>query len=164
MNIDKVLLAAEKACARSGARLTHKRKQVLLSLLRCGRPLSAYEISDHLKDTFTHTIPPMSVYRMLDFLVHENLVHKLSSTGKYIVCSHINGGHSHPVAQFLICDICGHVHELDTNQETIAALEASATEAGYALQKPQLELHCVCQSCTTEDDVPTAPPQNHRRG
>lgn len=150
MTIDEVLLEAEKACARSGARLTDKRKQVLLSLLRCEQPLSAYEIADQLKTSFGGAIPPMSVYRMLNFLISEKLAHKLSSTGKYIACSHINCEHAHPIAQFLICDVCGNVLEVDTNEETFAALEASATEAGYALQRPQLELHCVCQACAVQ--------------
>lgn len=150
MNVDKRLIEAEKTCTQSGTRLTNKRKQVLLLLLRSEKPLSAYEISDQLKASIAVAIPPMSVYRMLDFLINENLVHKICSTGKYVACSHTGCSQPHPLAQFLICDACGSVQEVDTDKRIAASLEAGATEAGYALHRPQIELHCVCRGCAAD--------------
>ena len=54
----------------------------------------------------------MSVYRILDFLIHEELVHKLETASLYIACAHIACDHQHETPQFLICDRCFTVKEI----------------------------------------------------
>ena len=54
-----------------GGRLTPKRRQVLEILLQKPQPLSAYEIADQYQQILSETIPAMSVYRMLDFLISQ---------------------------------------------------------------------------------------------
>ena len=51
--------------------------------------MSAYELVDYCKETYGVSPPPMSVYRILDFLQQERLVHKLNLANKYIACAHI---------------------------------------------------------------------------
>jgi Fur family zinc uptake transcriptional regulator len=63
-------------------------------------PQSAYEIASDYQETFNETIPMMLAYRMLKFLVKDSLVQKLSSTNKYVVCSHIACNHRHEVPTF----------------------------------------------------------------
>jgi Fur family zinc uptake transcriptional regulator len=47
-----------------------------------------------------NSIPTMSVYRILEFLEAESLVHKPSSAKKHVACSHILGGFSQEITQF----------------------------------------------------------------
>jgi Fur family transcriptional regulator, zinc uptake regulator len=75
--IQAIIEHAARHCKDRGVRLTDKRKQVLQALISAQKPLSAYEIVELYKENFKLNIPTMSVYRILDFLQEENLVHKL---------------------------------------------------------------------------------------
>lgn len=141
---------AEKHCKASGVRLTDKRKHVLTGLLKSQKALSAYELADFCRSEFNEAIPPMSVYRILDFLENENLVHKLHLANKYVACSHISCDHTHEVPQFLICDECSNVKEIGIKKTLINTLKRNVEQAGYLLKSPQLELHCLCQDCALQ--------------
>lgn len=145
--LKRTLGAAEQACRVSGARLTEKRKNVLAVLLRSGKPLSAYEITEHYQRDHGEPIPAMSVYRMLEFLAEETLVHKLNSENKYLACSHIACDHHHQTPQFLICSGCRKVSEIAVKPEVFAALQETVQGAGFRLQSSQLELDCLCNDC-----------------
>ena len=120
---------------------------MLSSLLKADKALSAYELVDICKKDFGETLPPMSVYRILDFLAEENLVHKLELANKYIACEHISCEHSHGVPQFLICRQCSKVKEISIHKSTIDELQVNALQAGFQLETPQLELSCICEDC-----------------
>jgi Fur family zinc uptake transcriptional regulator len=150
MSLSKVQAAiksAENSCKARGVNLTHKRKQVLSALLQSEKARSAYELADYCKDEFGETLPPMSVYRILDFLQDEHLVHKLKLANKYIACSHITCDHDHGVVQFLICNKCQIVKEITINKAMINKLQRDVENAGFQLASPQLEINCLCHSC-----------------
>lgn len=147
LDIDKIIQQAERSCRDSGVRLTSKRKQILEVLLQAGGPRSAYEIADLYRQQTMENIPVMSVYRMLDFLMQNDLVHKLTSNNKFIACAHIACSHSHQAPQFLICDKCQQVREIGVDEQLITALEESIEDNQFHLNSPQLELHGVCKSC-----------------
>lgn len=149
IEFDKVMREAEAACAKSGTRFTEKRRNVLSVLLDSELPLSAYEVTSRLETANGTSMPPMSVYRILDFLVSENLVHKLNSEGKYLACAHIACAHPHEIPQFLICDRCHQVKEANIHLNVIADLRDNVSSNGFALIDPQLELHCICNKCAT---------------
>lgn len=109
--------------------------------------MSAYEVVDYCKETYKESIPAMSVYRILDFLQEEGLVHKLKLANKYVACAHIICEHSHGVPQFLICGECQKVEEISISKRTIAELEKNVEQAGFHLVSPQLEMNCICASC-----------------
>ncbi len=138
---------AEKHCKTHGSRLTNKRKQVLSGLLQSEKALSAYELIDIYKTEFGETIPAMSMYRILDFLQNEHLVHKLNLANKYVACSHIICNHDHAVPQFLICGQCQKVKEISINKSTIVELQKNVEDAGFDLISPQLEMNCICENC-----------------
>ena len=116
-------------------------------LLVSATPLSAYEIVDRYKTQFQESLPVMSVYRMLDFLIQEKLVHKLETAGQYMSCAHIACDHQHETPQFLICDRCGSVKEVGIKKRIIEELERSIQSTGFMLAQKQLELHGVCEHC-----------------
>lgn len=150
MSLSKVQAAiksAENSCKARGVNLTHKRKQVLSALLQSEKARSAYELVDYCKDEFGETLPPMSVYRILDFLQDEHLVHKLKLANKYIACSHITCDHDHGVVQFLICNKCQIVKEITINKAMINKLQRDVENAGFQLASPQLEINCLCHRC-----------------
>lgn len=146
-SISQTLDHAEASCRAHGARLTEKRKRILSGLLQSQKAQSAYELIDYMQREFGESLPPTTVYRILDFLASENLVHKLHLANKYVACSHISCDHSHEVPQFLICDECSAVKEVGIKKSLINTLESNVEASGYVLKSPQLELHCLCREC-----------------
>lgn len=142
-----ILEHAEKHCSERGTRLTEKRRQVLTGLVESKKALSAYELVDYCRDKLGQQLPAMSVYRILDFLEGEALVHRLHLAKKYVACSHITCDHEHETPQFLICNGCNAVEEIRIKKNTVQSIQQSVSEAGYHLASPQLELECYCKSC-----------------
>lgn len=149
--INRFLDHAEAICRDSGSRLTEKRRRVLTGLLKSQKAMSAYDLVEYWRTEFDESIPPMSVYRMLEFLESENLAHKLRLNNKYVACSHISCDHAHEVPQFLICDECGTVREIGIKKSLVEALRRSVHEADFVLKCSQLELPCLCQDCANRD-------------
>ncbi|MEJ2681429.1 MAG: transcriptional repressor [Gammaproteobacteria bacterium] len=149
-NVDAIIQYAEQHCKAHGARLTIKRKQILAGLIQSNKALSAYELMDVCKERYGENIPAMSVYRILEFLEDEYLVHKLNLANKYVACSHITCDHAHGAPQFLICGTCSKVKEISMSQSTITELQETVRNAGYQLMSPQLEMNCLCDNCSAQ--------------
>lgn len=147
-SVDAIINHAERHCRNHGARLTPKRKQVLSGLILSEKALSAYELIDVCNEKFGETIPAMSVYRILDFLEEEHLVHKLNLANKYVACSHITCEHEHEVPQFLICGECNKVEEISIPKSTMDGLKKNVEKVGFRMVSPQLEINCICRSCS----------------
>ncbi len=146
---DKAIAHAEAQCADSGTKLTLKRKVVLRGLLQAKQAMTAYELADFCKEELGEAMPAMSVYRILEFLESEQLVHKLKLANRFVACIHITCDHQHAVPQFLICEQCHKVSEVSIKEPTLRALRNSVEEAGFKLASPQLEMNCVCKECST---------------
>ena len=142
-----VIKHAEQHCAQRGTRLTEKRKQVLKGLVQSRKALSAYEIIDYCREEFGQNLPAMSVYRILEFLEGEDLVHRLHLAKKYVACSHISCNHEHKVPQFLICNGCNAVEEITIDQNVFKSLQKSVQKAGFNLAGAHLEFDCYCNKC-----------------
>ena len=145
--LNNIMDKAQTICAHSGGRLTEKRKKLLQLLVESKVPLSAYDIAEAYNAQAPASMPTMSVYRILEFLESEQLVHKLQSANKYVACAHIACDHAHEVPQFLICERCQAVKEIGIPGSIIEGLKAQVQKADYILQTPQLELKCLCRAC-----------------
>ena len=145
--LENIIHQAEQHCQAHGSRLTQKRKQILSGLIRSKKALSAYELVDLFKQDYDEAIPAMSMYRILQFLEDEHLVHKLKLANKYVACAHISCDHAHSVSQFLICGECHRVEEINISKQMITALQENVEQAGFQLTSQQLEMNCVCNDC-----------------
>lgn len=145
--IKKVLTKAEEKCVASGSRLTEKRKKILEIMVSSDVPLSPYEVVDQYNQTADANMPANSAYRILDFLVSENLAHKLASAQKYVACSHIACDHGHEVPQFLICGKCQQVQEVGIQSSVMKQLKKNVEDTGYSMTSQQLEIQCLCPNC-----------------
>ena len=148
--VESALSSAEDICRARGSRLTTKRRQVLAGLLDSDKALSAYELTDYCREQLGYQLPAMSVYRILDFLENEDLVHRLNLAKKYVACSHITCKHAHQVPQFLICKRCSKVNEIGIDAELVQSLKNHIDEAGYSLASQQLEFDCLCADCSVD--------------
>ena len=145
--VQAIIDRAEQQCKENGTRLTSKRKHILSGLLQSDKALSAYELVEYCKTEFNETIPAMSVYRILEFLQDEHLVHRLDLANKYVACAHIAGEQDHEVPQFLICQLCQRVKEVGISDSVVRSLRRNVRDAGFELESPQLEINCICETC-----------------
>jgi Fur family zinc uptake transcriptional regulator len=124
--------------------LTPGRRRILDILAREGRPLGAYEMIDRVALDTGKRPAPISIYRALDFLLENNLVHRLASCNSYLACAHAHAARD-PIV-FLICETCGDVVEA-TSEPIQRSLADLAREARFAPRAQVLELAGVCRSC-----------------
>lgn len=140
-----LLAAADSVCAARGVRLTDLRREVLGFILRAGTPMGAYALLEQLRATRRAAAPP-TVYRALEFLQEQGLIHKIERLAAFIPC--IEGpdhAHAHQ-AQFLICRQCGRVTEIDDHALS-HALEAAAARAGFTVSGATIEAEGLCGDC-----------------
>jgi Fur family transcriptional regulator, zinc uptake regulator len=131
-------------CRRDEISLTPGRRRILEILAREGRPLGAYELIDRVADVTGKRPAPISIYRALDFLLENGLIHRLASRNAYLACGH---GHAaqEPIV-FLICEVCGAVAE-STSPAIRRALGELAAEARFSPRAQVMELAGRCQAC-----------------
>jgi len=135
---------AEAVCAERSQKFTPIRRQVLQSLLASHRPLGAYEIIDELAKSMPRPAP-ITVYRALDFLMANALVHRIESRNAYLACA----AHDHDATSavaFLICERCGLVGEIPS-ASFAQDLNAAARSSGFAPRLSVVEITGTCTHC-----------------
>lgn len=140
--VEVALDRAESVCLARGARLTELRRQVLELVWRRHEPIGAYDLLDQLKQTHRRAAPP-TVYRALDFLIDQGLVHRLESLNAYIGCTRPEVLHA---GQFLICSHCGSIGELD-DPEIAEAVTRRAAALGFEVERQTIEVRGTCADC-----------------
>lgn len=137
------LRKAEAVCAARKTRLTDIRRQVLETVWQSHAPIGAYDILSQLNKGGGRTAP-MAVYRALEFLMDNGIVHRIASLNAFIGCAHM--GEDHDAAQFLICRSCGTTAELES-----AALKRALTQAvagrGFTIDSQIVEISGTCPHC-----------------
>ncbi|WP_370459616.1 transcriptional repressor [Paraglaciecola sp. L3A3] len=141
-NVESQIYKARQFCEDKGARFTLLREKIYALLLGHEGAVGAYELLDELKLTEANA-KPATIYRTLDFLLEFGLIHKIESTNAFVACHHFDC--HHPV-QFLICDTCGEVQEIQSVglKDT---LNKQANSVGFNVLKQTIEAHGTCSAC-----------------
>ena len=134
---------AEAQCAARAQRLTPMRRQVLEVLLTSHRPLGAYEIIEELAKSKPR-LAPITVYRALDFLMENGLVHRIESRNAFLACAHDHDEAA--MVAFLICERCGLVGEVPA-APIAQSLNTSARGTGFTPRMSIVEITGVCAHC-----------------
>jgi len=137
------LAHAEALCIKRGERLTAMRRQVLEVLSGSHKPLGAYEIIDLVAARGPRPAP-ITIYRALDFLREQGLVHRIESRNAFIACVH-NHADSDPVV-FLICERCGAVGEA-ASAAVADTIKTASRAAGFTPKTPLIEISGICAHC-----------------
>jgi Fur family zinc uptake transcriptional regulator len=146
--IAEALTAAEDVCRRRGARLTTLRRLILELVWSHHQPVGAYDLLDALRRDRRRAAPP-TVYRALEFLIDNGLIHRIESLNAYVGCGGPSMAHS---GQFLICRDCQSVAELD-DPAIETAIGARATALGFQVLDQTVEVLGLCPECLTEQRV-----------
>lgn len=104
--------------------------------------MGAYDILEEMAGPAGRPAPVV-VYRALDFLIAQGLVHRLESLNAFVACPHPGASHG---AQFLICGECRAVAEM--NRSAVgAAIEEGAQAVGFSVGAPVIEISGRCANC-----------------
>src|ERR1700759_3791208 len=139
---EALLNRAEAICGHRGANLTELRRHVLGMILDAASPTGAYDLLDKLRQTRRGAAPP-TVYRALDFLLEQGLIHRVERLAAFVGCiagcTDETEGESHThAAQFLICRNCGRVVEM-RDHDVSAVLARAAKEVGFTVGSATIE-------------------------
>ncbi|HEY5740093.1 MAG TPA: Fur family transcriptional regulator [Gammaproteobacteria bacterium] len=136
------LSAAARLCADRNLRLTSRRRQVFEILLASHRPMGAYDVLAELNRKWPQErIAPPIVYRALEFLLGEGLIHRIESKNAFISC--VQPGDCRG-ARFLICRDCDRVAELAGGD---GGWLSGADDIGFAVDHSVVEITGVCAEC-----------------
>ena len=127
-----------------GLNLTPGRQSVLDMLCAAAKPLGAYEMIDRLVDEDGRRPAPISVYRALDYLVENGLVHRLATRNAFLACAHKHKGAEPTV--FLICETCARVEESASASISEGLLALSGAH-GFKPNAQMIEVSGVCARC-----------------
>jgi Fur family zinc uptake transcriptional regulator len=123
------------------ALLNDNDRTVLGALGQSVKPLSAYDILDRARSAAMKA--PVQVYRSLQKLESQGLVHRIEALNAFVACSdHEHGGHR---PAFVICRDCGSVREFDDAR--LAALAEEAAGPDFAIDLVSLEVFGHCGPC-----------------
>ncbi len=145
------LSLAEVVCQQRGVRLTPLRRRVLELIWEDHRAVKAYDLLDRIKPL--SAAKPATVYRALEFLLAQGLIHKLASQNAFIGCR--CGDRPHQVL-LLICTRCGAVEEV-LAPEAMAALLEAIKPTGFVPQQPAIEIAGLCADCVQTQQAPLKP-------
>ena len=146
--VTEALTVAEELCHAHGVKLTQSRRLILEILANEGRPLGAYDMIEKVAAATGKSPAPVTIYRALDFLLENGLVHRLASRNAYLACGH--GHRVQDLVVFLICENCGHVVEAtsDALRQDLASL---AAKTRFVPHSQIMEIAGRCQACGTAE-------------
>ncbi|SJZ49984.1 Fur family transcriptional regulator, zinc uptake regulator [Enhydrobacter aerosaccus] len=144
--VEDALSAAERLCAQKGLRFTPLRRRVLELVWSSHKPVGAYALLDELRSEDLGSAPP-TIYRALDFLIENGLIHRIEKMNAFVGCSHPGETHR---GFFLICNQCGNAEELDSDS-VAEAITSSASRRGFVPRDMTLEVTGLCGECRRQN-------------
>jgi Fur family zinc uptake transcriptional regulator len=145
--VDRALRVAEQLCIQREVRLTPIRRKVLELIWESHRAVKAYDLLDRIKP-FEQTAKPATVYRALEFLMEQSLIHRVESLNAFIGCSCSEQRHEQLL---LICERCGNVEER-MGADVMLAVAKEVEQAGFVLHRKAIEIHGLCADCRKAGD------------
>ena len=138
---------AAELCAKKGVRLTNLRRRVLELIWSGHKPIGAYELLSSLKSERLGAGPP-TVYRALNFLRTQGLVHRIESLNAFVGCPDPDKPHG---GQFLICKSCGLAAEI-IDDTVDRAIKKCAANASFDIGRKVIEIEGLCPHCRRGGD------------
>ncbi|MBM3522518.1 MAG: transcriptional repressor [Alphaproteobacteria bacterium] len=151
--VSSALDRAARLCETRRQRLTSLRRHVLEIVWRGHQPIGAYTILETMQAELGKVVAPPTVYRALEFLCAQGLVHRVESLNAFVGCQDPATPHS---VQLMICRACSTAVEL-RDEGVVAALSAAAANAGFAPTRSIVEVSGLCARCARSHGASPAP-------
>lgn len=141
--INSALAIAERLCEERGVRFTPLRRRVLELIWSNHESVKAYDLLDALK-SFDQAAKPATVYRTLDFLLEQGLIHRIESLNAFVGCRRPECRHE---LLLLICERCHTVEERPA-LDLVDAAGREAADASFIPHRQSFEIHGLCSECS----------------
>lgn len=145
--VSEALGMAEHLCVVRGVQLTPIRHQVLELIWDSHKAVKAYELLDRIRP-LQHAAKPATIYRALDFLIEQGLIHRVESLNAFVGCS--CSGHQHELL-LLICKHCNEVEERPA-PKVMTVLSEEFNQAGFVAHSKAIEAQGICVKCKEFQD------------
>ena len=140
--VEEALEQARRICEKGGERFTDLRRQVFELIWAEHKPVKAYDLLSALS-IIRSGVAPTTVYRTLDFLRSQGLVHKIESLNAYLGCSHPEQKHR---GHFLICESCEGACELEISNVS-QSIDIIEREQNFRINHMTVEISGICANC-----------------
>ncbi len=141
--VHQAITTAEQLCASRGVQLTPIRHKVLELIWNSHKAIKAYDLLDLIRPV-NDAAKPSTVYRALDFLLEQGLIHRVESLNAFVGCKSSGTQHDQLL---LICTVCHNIEERPANP-VFLALKDEMYQADFIPQRKTLEIHGLCKSCS----------------
>lgn len=148
--VNAALDTAQQLCMARSVQLTPTRLQVLKLIWESHKAVKAYELLDRIKP-LKQDAKPATIYRALDFLIDQGLIHRIESLNAFIGCNCSAEQHEQLL---LICKQCHEVEERPA-AAVMQALSHEIAQAGFTGHSKAIEIHGVCAKCAKSSLVDT---------
>jgi Fur family transcriptional regulator, zinc uptake regulator len=139
---NKAVQTADRLCLERGVQLTPIRRKALELIWESHRAVKAYDLLDLMKP-LQQSAKPATIYRALDFLLEQGLIHRVESLNAFIGCSCSELQHEQLL---LICVQCHEVEERP-GKMVMEAVAKELEQAGFTAHRKAIEIQGVCKNC-----------------
>ncbi|MGZ8184832.1 MAG: transcriptional repressor [Methylobacter sp.] len=143
--VSEALDTAEHICVIRGVQLTPIRHKVLELIWESHKAVKAYDLLDRIKPLM-EAAKPATIYRALDFLIEQGLIHRVESLNAFVGCR--CSGHQHEQL-LLICNRCHDVEERPATK-VMKALAHEVEQAEFIVHSKAIEIHGICSKCNVQ--------------
>jgi Fur family transcriptional regulator, zinc uptake regulator len=140
--LNAALRKAEQLCLERGVQLTPIRYKILELIWESHQAAKAYDLLERIKP-LQFSAKPATVYRALDFLIEQGLIHRVESLNGFIGCS---CSERHHEQLLLICVKCQEIEERP-GAEVMEAIAREVEQAAFTIHRKAIEIQGVCAHC-----------------
>ena len=122
--------------------ITMNNNEIALNIIKKSKTsLTAYEILDKFHEI--KKVQPMTVYRSLNYLINDGIIHRTNHNKSYLLCNHFHKEkHQTSIA---ICKKCGDSEELKAG--LFSPILKKTRLKKYEFSFFDLEISTLCKSC-----------------
>ncbi|MCX7089099.1 MAG: transcriptional repressor [Methylococcales bacterium] len=139
------LSSAGQLCIVRGVQLTTIRQQVLELIWESHKAVKAYELLDRIKP-LQSAAKPATIYRALDFLMEQGLIHRVESLNAFVGCRCSGQPHEQLL---LICKACQEVEERSAG-DVMQTIVRELAAANFIAHSKAIEIQGICAKCAAQ--------------
>lgn len=137
------LATIQEYCIRQKIKLSSQQELVLAIIANNPTPPTITQILAHLQQD-NPKANRMTIHRALEYLLNLGLIHKVSISHTYTLCTQLNQFHQQS-CQLLICQKCGEQQEIHSHK-ICEVLAETSLKHNFIFTSP-LEITGICNKC-----------------
>lgn len=133
------------SCEKHNIHLTKIRKVVYETIVNEQSPIKAYDIIERLR-SIDLKLTPATIYRSLDYLIENKLIHKINALNAYVSCTCDDHDLEHQTTLMLICSKCHKTQEI-LDPDLCNMISSHINQLGMKLEHNCIEIQGLCKDC-----------------